>query len=232
MSALEVPLVSFVVPVYNTGTRLSISLGSLLDQTLRSVEIILVDDGSTDAETITLLDQFSQRDDRIRLFRKENGGQSSARNYGLERATGEYVAFIDHDDFVFPWFAEKLYAAAKQYGAEVASGQALMDEHGNLTISRSVSEQSVITIQEDPELILRGVTIWRQIFSRNFLVDNFELALTTRLQIFVLLSLTRGLGLGLRFLSWRTADHGCGKHNHGDHSEFHFGYTLASLIWL
>lgn len=91
--------VSIIVPVYNTEQYLCQCIDSLLNQTLQEIEILVVDDGSTD-NSWELLKEISSRTDKIKLFRKENGGQGSARNLALDQATGEYVLFVDSDDWV------------------------------------------------------------------------------------------------------------------------------------
>ena len=92
--------VSVIVPVYNTENFLERCLNSLVNQTLNDMEIIVVNDGSTDASQ-EIIDRFANDfPNIIRAYRKKNGGLSSARNYGLDKATGEYIGFIDSDDYV------------------------------------------------------------------------------------------------------------------------------------
>ena len=94
-------LISVVVPVYNAQGYLSDCLESLTRQTHKDLEILVIDDGSKD-ESAALCRQWEKKDGRIRLIQKENGGVSSARNLGLEQARGEYVAFVDADDWLLP----------------------------------------------------------------------------------------------------------------------------------
>ena len=94
----ELPLISVVVPVYNDAKYLDRCLDSLINQTWSQLEILLVDDGSTD-ESGDLCDSYSHKDGRIHVFHKVNGGSSSARNYGLMKATGDYIGFVDADDW-------------------------------------------------------------------------------------------------------------------------------------
>ena len=93
------PLVSVIVPVYNVAPYLEQCLDSLVNQTYRNLEIILVDDGSTD-ESGTVCDRYADLDSRIQVVHKENGGQSSARNVALDMMTGEWVLFVDSDDWI------------------------------------------------------------------------------------------------------------------------------------
>lgn len=93
--------ISVIVPVYNVEAWLPRCIDSILNQTYENLEILLVDDGSRDASG-KICDDYAQRDSRIRVFHKENGGQSSARNLALDVATGEYVTFVDSDDWLEP----------------------------------------------------------------------------------------------------------------------------------
>ena len=114
--------VSIIVPVYNVQNLLSKCVESLIHQTIfQRLEIILVDDGSNDA-CGDLCDNYSRQYENIQTFHKINGGVSSARNYGLSHAKGEYIAFVDADDSVEPFYYETLLQAAKQKKAELVVG--------------------------------------------------------------------------------------------------------------
>ncbi len=99
--------VSIIIPVYNVQTYIEECLKSLLQQTYKNLEIILVNDGSTDNSGI-ICDKYAEADTRIRVFHKENGGVSSARNVGLQNVTGDYVTFVDPDDWIEPDMYEKM----------------------------------------------------------------------------------------------------------------------------
>ena len=99
MNTEKSPLISVIVPVYKVEKYLPVCLDSLLAQTYRNFELLLVDDGSPDG-CWQIMQQYAAQDSRVRIFRKENGGVSSARNFGLEQARGEYICFVDSDDFV------------------------------------------------------------------------------------------------------------------------------------
>lgn len=113
------PLISVIVPVYNVEKYLTRCVESLLAQTLQEIEIILVDDGSPDASG-SMCDAFAARDSRVIVVHKENGGLPSARNAGIARASGEYVGFVDSDDWVSERMFEALYRSAKRLDADVA----------------------------------------------------------------------------------------------------------------
>jgi glycosyltransferase involved in cell wall biosynthesis len=103
-------LVSIIVPVYNTAYYLPKCIKSMLNQTYHNIEIILVDDGSTD-KSATICDKYAKRDKRIRVIHKKNGGVSSARNTGIENATGRYIMFVDSDDWLPLNAVESLHKA-------------------------------------------------------------------------------------------------------------------------
>lgn len=110
--------VSLIVPVYNEEKCLGICMESLLGQTFGDIEIILVDDGSKD-ESPRLCDAYAGQDDRVKVIHKKNAGLGMARNSGLECAEGEYVGFIDSDDYVQPDMCEKMYRAAQESDADI-----------------------------------------------------------------------------------------------------------------
>lgn len=116
---MERPLISVIVPVYGTERYLPRCLDSLLAQSYRELEILLVDDGSPDC-CGEICDACARRDARVRALHRENGGQAAARNAGLDACRGEYVAFADSDDFVSPCFIEALWTGVERYGSDIA----------------------------------------------------------------------------------------------------------------
>ena len=96
---MEKDLISIIIPVYNVEKYLKECVDSVRKQTYKNLEIILIDDGSKD-NSGKLCDELAKEDNRIKVIHKENGGLSDARNVGIENATGEYIQFIDSDDFV------------------------------------------------------------------------------------------------------------------------------------
>lgn len=112
-------LISIIIPVYNTEKYITDCLDSILQQTYKDLEIIIVDDGSTDC-SFSLCKDYAEKDVRIVLMQKENGGQGEARNYALRYCKGTFVAFIDSDDVIAPDYIERLYQAIHQYQADIA----------------------------------------------------------------------------------------------------------------
>ncbi|MBP3692698.1 MAG: glycosyltransferase [Clostridia bacterium] len=113
------PLISVIIPVYNSEKYLESCINSVLNQTYFNLEIILVNDGSTDSSA-NICDAFAQKDSRIKVIHKQNGGQADARNKALDIAQGEYIGFVDSDDTVAPEMYEKLYSAINEYDCTVA----------------------------------------------------------------------------------------------------------------
>ena len=110
MSRKAVP-VSVIVPVYNTERYLAKCLDSIIAQTMRDIEIICVDDGSTDS-SLEILTAYAGKDARIRVIHKENGGLVSARKAGIKAARGTYIGYVDSDDWIEPRMYERLYECA------------------------------------------------------------------------------------------------------------------------
>lgn len=112
-------MISIIVPVYNTEKYLKKCLDSLINQTYKDIEIIIVNDGSTDNSKDILKEYQEKYPNIIKYYEKENGGLSSARNYGIQKSKGSYLAFVDSDDYVSPYFIEKMYDFAKKNVYEI-----------------------------------------------------------------------------------------------------------------
>lgn len=112
------PLVSVVIPVYNISEYVTKCLQSVLSQSYTDLEVIVVDDGSTD-DSGKICDKVALKDSRVKVYHRKNGGLSSARNFGISKARGKYVALIDGDDFVRWDFVEAMVNVAEKSGAEV-----------------------------------------------------------------------------------------------------------------
>lgn len=125
------PLISIIVPVYNVEKYLARCLDSILAQTLADFEVIAVDDGSPD-NCGKILDEYAKKDNRIKVIHKENGGVSSARNAGLDEAMGEYIGFVDPDDYISCDMYEHLYNEAKSGDYDIVQcNNYFVDNRGN-----------------------------------------------------------------------------------------------------
>ena len=118
---MKTKTISIIIPVYNVENYLRSCLDSVLSQTYKDFEVLMVNDGSTDGSGAICQD-FVERDSRFHYFEKENGGLSDARNYGLDRAKGHYITFLDSDDFLFEDYLENLYHASRLSDSDITIG--------------------------------------------------------------------------------------------------------------
>ena len=135
------PPVSIVVPVYNVSRYLPQCLESVLSQTYQNIEVLIVDDGSTDGSG-SICDRFAERDPRIRVIHTDNRGLSAARNLGLESISGAFISFIDSDDWIEPNTVETLVKAALQTKADVVTMKACMEYVGKTSYPQVVKKRS------------------------------------------------------------------------------------------
>lgn len=139
-------LISVIIPVYNVEKYLERCIESVLTQSYKNLEIILVDDGSTDASG-NMCDKYAENDKRIRVIHKENGGLSSARNAALDIMTGKYVTFVDSDDFVTEYYVENLYFGIKKTNADMSmSGFVNWYENDDIPKSEQAAEKNIETL--------------------------------------------------------------------------------------
>lgn len=172
---------SVIIPVYNACEYLAQALDSVIAQTLDGVEIICIDDGSTDC-SLKIVREYQQRDHRIRIVTETNAGPALARNNGLKRARGEYVAFLDADDFFEPTLLERLYERAKLDDLDIviAKYDIYNCKTGNFventeSFYSNIYDGGVVTSKnEHPDCILQSTTgsAWNKLFRRAFLLEN------------------------------------------------------------
>lgn len=143
------PEISVIVPVYNVEAYLSRCIDSVLSQTFRDFELILVDDGSTDGSP-ALCDWYAEQDSRVRVYHKENGGQSSARNVGVRYAEGEFIAFVDSDDWCSPYMLSYLHFLARSYSCDVVSASYVLSDGADADFGGAYTE----TVVEGTDKIL------------------------------------------------------------------------------
>lgn len=169
------PLITVIIPVYNAAQYLRPCLDSLCAQTLREIEIICVNDGSTDASA-EILREYAARDARVVVLEQENAGQGAARNRGLEHARGEYVAVVDSDDFVSPNFLESLYRAAAAHGADVAYStdvQLRMPDGSSKAKWMGVPPHTgLLTHREREAAVLASGVSWNKLYRRVYLQEQ------------------------------------------------------------
>ena len=176
------PLVSVVVPIYRIERYIGICIESLIRQTYQNIEIILVDDGSDD-RCPAICDLYAKKDPRIKVIHKNNGGLVSARKTGVEQSKGEYIGYVDGDDWVAPGFIERMLNDALENDADVVCAG----------FTRDLYEQSVLIYNKYPVGVYRdgqlldlkkkmfsdgkfyfpGITtyVWNKLFKRNVVYD-------------------------------------------------------------
>lgn len=163
--------VSVIVPVYNVEKYLKRCLDSLIGQTLNDIDIICINDGSKDS-SLQILEEYAQKDSRIVIYNQENSGLSVARNTGLEHASGEYIGFVDSDDWVDLDFYEKLYNSAKKNDADIAVAD-FIREHPNKKPKRlNIKEEKIYITPEDKFMICkvhREGCVWNKIYRTEFI---------------------------------------------------------------
>lgn len=142
-------LISVIVPVYKVEAYLPKCVDSILNQTFQNLEILLVDDGSPD-NCGRICDAYAEKDPRIRVIHKENGGLSSARNVGLDAATGEYIGFVDSDDWIEPEMYAQMLAVLEKHDAQmVCAGRYDVDEEtGAKTVGLCPAKEECISGEE------------------------------------------------------------------------------------
>lgn len=164
-------MISVIVAIYNIEHYLERCIESIAVQTYEELQIILVDDGSTD-NSASICDTWGMRDKRIHVIHKENEGLSAARNCGIDRATGEYITFIDGDDYIHPQFIELLFQAAELAKADMAVCGFLRvtENHFNTVIERKIEKDSGITVYTGEEAFINRWTInvmaWNKLYKR------------------------------------------------------------------
>lgn len=157
---MQKPLISIIVPVYKVEMYLRRCLDSIIGQSYSNIEIILVDDGSPDG-CPQICDDYAVKDNRIKVIHKKNGGLSDARNAGLNICTGEYISFIDSDDWVSPEFINELYSSIKETHADIAI---VNHEHVTSFPARLIQEKRRIKIFSRHQALFELIAKQRQPF--------------------------------------------------------------------
>lgn len=178
------PKLSIIMPVYNAENHLQRCLDSVFKQTFTDFEVILVNDGSKD-NTAQVCERNAERDDRVKVVHKENGGTSSARNAGIEIALSEYIGFVDSDDWLDPEMYQNMYTKAVKYGVDlVISDHRRVFEDGSFfevrqPIREGYYDKSDMIKEYFPCLLMRDdidypptISNWACLFRRKLLTDN------------------------------------------------------------
>lgn len=163
-------LISIIVPVYNVERYLNDCIKSIINQTYKNLEILLIDDGSTDSSG-AICDKWSTLDNRIKVIHKKNEGQSVARNNGLKQAKGKYIAFVDSDDEISPIMYSIMAVAAEKSEADIVTCDHTTDRTKLYNGEVSAADCLVIETPLGHYLDCEGHSVWRRIY-RTELFDN------------------------------------------------------------
>ena len=175
---MEKELISIVVPIYNVELYLKRCIESIQRQTYSNIEIILVNDGSTD-ESGNICEEYAKADKRIKVIHKKNSGPSESRNIGIDTATGIYIAFIDADDFIHEEFVEKLHTLAKKNHAEIVICNYLRGKEEDFEKCNRQNKTEVI-VYESTEMLQNWhgqykhleTVIWNKLYKRDLFEKN------------------------------------------------------------
>lgn len=167
--------VSIIVPIYNAEKKIEKSINSLINQSYKNIEIILIDDGSTD-ESLEICEKLKNKDDRIKVYSKKNGGVSSARNYGISKSNGKYICFVDSDDTVENDFCEILVKKIEKDNSDLSCCYYNVINNDNMdkitkNIYKNNSDNKYIMIFKNYKGFL-----WNKLYKKD-IIDKYNLKL-------------------------------------------------------
>ncbi len=168
------PKVSILVPVYNTSEYLEECLNSLVGQTLEDIEIIVINDGSSD-NSLEIINECASKDDRIKIINKENSGYGASMNKGLNLAAGEYIGIVESDDFVKSDMFESLYELASKNDSDIVKSDFYSYYSKNkisIKADNVCSKGKVFSVKDDVSILKILPSIWSAIYKKDFLVQN------------------------------------------------------------
>jgi glycosyltransferase involved in cell wall biosynthesis len=176
----KVPLISVIIPVFNAEEYLAKCLATVRHQTHKNLEIIIVDDGSTD-NSAQIYQQVAEQDTRFRIIRQANSGAAAARNAGLRQANGEYIHFMDADDLICFDYYEKMLASALNADADIACGGVYREDE---PVSSLKFEEETVVTSLDEKMLMVGNTfaVWLYLFKKA-LLDKHKLEFDENIKI-------------------------------------------------
>lgn len=170
------PKISVLIPIYNTAKYLRECLDSLINQTIKDIEFICLNDGSTD-ESSSILEEYCAKDKRIKVINKKNSGYGHTMNIGLSTAQGEYIGIVESDDFVKNTMYENLYKIAQKFNADIVksdfyhySTQKNMARKAGIIAKFSANK--IVNIQKMPNIVKIQPSIWSAVYKKEFLNNN------------------------------------------------------------
>ena len=162
--------VSMIIPVYNVRDYLRKCLDSVAAQTYKALEVIVVNDGSPD-DSLEIILEYTAKYPHFSCYTIENRGQGGARNYGMEQATGDYIMFLDSDDYIAPNCVEALVSAAESTGSDmvVANCYDVREDGSILDAYKNVYKSAVTNLTQEPEILFNRVAPWGKLYKRELL---------------------------------------------------------------
>lgn len=162
--------VSMIIPVYNVRDYLRKCLDSVAAQTYKALEVIVVNDGSPD-DSLEIILEYTAKYPHFSCYTIENRGQGGARNYGMEQATGDYIMFLDSDDYIAPNCVEALVSAAESTGSDmvVANCYDVREDGSILDAYKNVYKSAVTNLAQEPEILFNRVAPWGKLYKRELL---------------------------------------------------------------
>lgn len=164
--------ISVIVPIYNAEKNLSSCIKSISKQAHLNIEIILINDGSTD-ESLSICREFSRLDDRIIIVNKKNGGVSSARNEGISRATGDYIAFVDSDDYIHPNMYSDMLSYALKHNADIVECGYYEVKNEEIFITREFEHELTVGNINLCSNLIKNInttnSIWNKLYKREII---------------------------------------------------------------
>lgn len=188
-------MISIIVPVYNVEQYLDECIESMVNQTYREIEILLINDGSTD-HSGDICKLWATKDDRIRVIDKQNEGQAACRNLGVQKAHGEYIMFVDSDDWVHEDILELLLASIEENEADITICDAGIELAGGKMSSAPlrILEKKCYKISDSPEVILSvNYTMWAKLFRKDFIISNNIIEPSIKFEDFAVIPITFAL---------------------------------------
>lgn len=168
------PLISLIIPCYNARQTLEKCLDSVIRQSYNNLEIIIVDDGSTDG-TSTIYEDFRSRDQRIKILKQDNSGVSRARNKGVKAALGKYICFVDSDDWVEADYCSEMYFSLVKEDADIAIVEATYEDEGeNVVFDKPISKETVMDGKRALALLLEDKVIQSHPWGKLYKVSFFK----------------------------------------------------------
>ena len=177
---MEKRLISIIIPVYNVEEYIEQCIQSVINQTYKKLEIILIDDGSLD-KSGKICDAYADRDKRIIVIHKENGGLSDARNKGIDIASGEYITFVDSDDYVEDSFIEDLYTTLINNNAEMSICNIIkVNDKGEKIENIGFAEDELVNGKKilkgicEHKNVIESIVAWNKMYSKDFFREKSE----------------------------------------------------------